>query len=79
LNDAHFRDSHDIIEFSIYPEGQRKICWISFEALSDHFGANRANAVQLLLQHMDRIAPVATRVAARTPAGDLILVKTSDF
>lgn len=36
-----FLDSYDIIEFSIEMDGGRKICWISQEALEDHFGATK--------------------------------------
>jgi hypothetical protein len=79
LTAAKFRDTYDIVEFSIAVDGARKICWISHEALGDHFGADRDTAVATLLRNMNAIAPVAERVARRTAEGDRVVVKTGDF
>lgn len=76
---AKFLDTYDVIQFSIYPEDKQVICWISQEALADHFGATRESAVQILLGNMDRIAPVAEKVYRATPSGELVLVKTANF
>ena len=76
---AKFLDTYDVVEFSVYPDGERVICWISQEALADHFGATRDSAVSVLLAHLERIAPVANRVRHATPAGQHILIRTSDF
>lgn len=74
-----FLDTYDIIEFSIEMDGGRKICWISREALEDHFGATKKTAVEVLLRNLNTIAPVAERVARNTPAGELVLVKSTHF
>ena len=79
MTTAKFRDTYDVVEFSIDLDGARKICWISQEALGDHFGANRDTAAATLLQNLNTIAPVAVRVARRTPVGELVIVKTADF
>jgi hypothetical protein len=72
------KDSH-LIEFSVYPEGQRKICFIRYGVLKDHFGATPENAVAVLLRNMDHFAPVTIRVANRTPVGASVTVETDDF
>ena len=76
---AKFLNTHDIIEFSIEMDGGKKICWISREALEDHFGATEKAAVEVLLRNLNTIAPVAERIARGTPPGELILVKSAHF
>jgi hypothetical protein len=71
--------THDLVEFSIEVDGKPVICLISLEALEDNFGATRQTDVATLKMNMDRIAPVAERVARRTPPGERILVRTEDF
>lgn len=67
------------IEFSITMNGKNVICWISHEALKDHFGATRETAVAVFHRNRNFIAPVAERVARSTPPGEHILVKSSHF
>lgn len=68
-----------LLQFSVEIGGEKQRCWISKEALQAHFGATGQTLVATLLANMDRIAPVAQRVAARTPPGQRIIVMTSDF
>lgn len=77
---AHFINDNDVVQFSIELDGKKKNCWISREALEDHFGATtRESAVQVLHANMDRIAPVAAKVARATPEGELVRVTTKHF
>ena len=72
-------DAHDMVEFSIEMDGKSVICFISLEALEDNFGATRQTDAATLKMNLDKIAPVAERVARRTPRGERILVRTEDF
>jgi hypothetical protein len=80
MTDARKIGLNEVVEFSIDMDGGRVICWISYEALSDHFGARGdAAMVGALLSNMDRITPVAERIARRTAKGERILVRTQDI
>lgn len=72
------KDSH-LIEFSVYLDGQQKICFIRYEALKDHFGATSNSAVAQLQANRALIDPVAIRVVGRTPVGGHVILETSDF
>ncbi|MFC5521505.1 DUF1488 family protein [Polaromonas jejuensis] len=76
---AEFLDTYDVVQFSIYPGGERLICWISLEALEAPFGATRESAVETLLANLDRIAPIAEEVYRATSPGDGILVTNAHF
>jgi hypothetical protein len=76
---ARFADSQVFVQFSVTIKGERISCWISEEALSDHFGGTGETRVRTLVRHLDEIIPVAAGVARRTPTGEPILVKTEHF
>ncbi|MDO8251445.1 MAG: DUF1488 family protein [Rhodoferax sp.] len=77
----HFRADETLqaVEFSIDVDGEPVICWISFEALSDHFDANKETSLQALHANMHRIAPVAERLSRQMRTGERITVKTADL
>lgn len=79
MTNARFLPDSHLIEFSVYPGGEQKICFIRYEALKEHFGATAENAVAVLLGSLDRIAPVAIHVASRTPPGESVIVEAGDF
>lgn len=79
MANARWRDTYEVVEFSIECDGKRVICWISEEALADHFGATKASAVAVLLANMGKIAPVAEKLYRATPSGELVMVKTEHF
>lgn len=71
--------SHEVVQFSIEVDGARVICWISFEALTDHFGGgNLEGMVASLLRNMNRIAPVAEK-AWRANPGERVLLRSRHF
>jgi hypothetical protein len=72
-------DAFGLLQFSVEIGGAKKICWISKEALERHFGATEQTMGAKLLGNINRIAPVAQRVAARTPPGQRVVLKTGDF
>lgn len=73
---TRFADSEVFIRFSIAIKGERVNCWISEDALSDHFGDTEDTSVRTLVKHFDEITSVAAGVARRTPTGEPVLVKT---
>lgn len=79
-SNPRWRSDTHVVEFTTDVDGKQTICWISEEALSDHFGMkDRNDSVRALFENLDRIAPVAVRVAHRTAPGDRIVIKTADF
>jgi hypothetical protein len=69
----------ETVEFRIDVDGRRANCWITIQALQDRFQATRQTAVATLMANMQTIAPVAQRVAQRTPKGERIIVRSRDF
>lgn len=74
-----FAQAEDFVRFAVDIKGERLVCWISGQALSEHFGATTETRVGTLVQHLDKIAAVAASVARTTPTGKHILVRTQHF
>ena len=74
-----WRDDQQLVEFTLPLDGRLVICTITDQALYEQFGASGGDDVGVLMRNLEKVAPVAERLARQLPPGTPIRIEAADF